>query len=119
MNRWKKEEIKKHNKDREGKSADEIKALDGLGRQRERICALARKIHSETFPEEYDFMLDDIADLNRRRQGENPMNQEYTKKVNLRRVDLGFKPLTDNGMPSNEQTYEWCLQEAQLRLHYD
>jgi len=62
------------------------------------------KIHAELFPEEYDFMFDDHVDAKLRRQGGNPMNQDYIAKVNARRAAGGFPPFGEKG----GETLGWC-----------
>jgi len=55
------------------------------------------EIHTKLFPEEYDFIYDDHVDAAWRRQGVNPMNQDYTERTNARRVAGGFSPFGSDG----------------------
>jgi hypothetical protein len=73
----------------------------------------ARSWHIDLFPEEYDHMYDSSADASSRRRGLNPMSSEYTAKVNARRTEMGFAPLTEAGDAPDRQTYDWVL--AKLR----
>ena len=112
MNRYKMEEIRKYNKAREGLSEFEIKALDKKEEREANIEKLAREIHAEEFSEEYDEQFDSIQDAKERSQGKNPMSQEYTDKVNAKRVSLGIAPLSDNGSPVDNASWELCLSKA-------
>jgi hypothetical protein len=93
-------------------SADELKEFS---RKRE-IQALAKKVHFELFPEEYDFMMDSIADTRDRRRGVNPMNPDYTNRVNARRKKLGVPPLGPNGMAACQTSWKVAYAEAELRF---
>jgi hypothetical protein len=78
--------------------------------------ALAKKLHQEMFPEEYDYMMDSISDANDRRRGINPMSAEYTAEVNARRAELGVSPLGQDGMPVDSSSWEVANKEALKRL---
>ncbi len=112
MNRLKKEEIRKEQQAREGLSPDQTKRLDIEDEVKEKIEVLARKIHYEKFPEEYDLMSDSIADAKARSNGINPMSQDYIEKVNMKRADLGVSPLSESGESASNDTMEMCLKEA-------
>lgn len=84
--------------------------------QMERAESLTRSIHQEMFPEEYDHMMDSISDANDRRRGINSMSAEYTAKVNARRSDLGVTPLGENGMPTDNSSWDAAKAEAMRRL---
>jgi len=116
MNRAQKEEIKKYKEARKGKSPEEIKAMNKRDKLEEQISTLAQKIHTENFPEEYDYMYDRSWDKSDRNSGKNPMKNDYIAKVNARRVEKGFDELTEVGMAPNDKTYTWALQEAERRL---
>ena len=51
-----------------------------------------QSMHFALFPEEYDFISDDHTDAKARKRGENPMNEAYQRKVNLRRFEFGVEP---------------------------
>src|SRR5690554_7681032 len=75
MNRAEKEMLKKRTAEREGLSEEECQKLDGLNE-------LVHDVHYELFPEEYDSMMDSIADANDRRRGINPMrSEEHTSEL--------------------------------------
>lgn len=117
MNRFKAEEARKRREAREGLSEPEIKRLDG-DEQRERlITELARKIHIEKFPEEYDHYNDSIADAKDRLNGISPMNAYYIAKVTEKRRKQGVAPLAANGMPQSNDTWEIAYSEAEARLN--
>jgi len=113
MNRMKKEKIRKSNETRVGKTQNEIDELDKQDLLNGEIEKLARELHLEKFPEEYDYMSDDAADYNNRiHRNINPMRQSYIDKVNERRISKGFLALAENGMAINDDTYNFCLHEA-------
>ncbi len=99
MNRFKKFELQKYNEKRVGLTVSEIEQLDISEKKEREFLALVREIHLSLFPEEYTFTLDSHADARDRRLGINPMHEDYTKRVQKRRTDLGINPLDANGMP--------------------
>ena len=94
----------------------EIKSLDLGEAIEEEIADLAATIHLEMFPEEYDHMLDSIADAGDRSRGINPMNAEYIAKVAVRRKELGVSPLSDAGMPTSNDSFKLARIEAETRV---
>tara|TARA_R110000823_G_scaffold10240_7_gene35364 strand:+ start:3335 stop:3703 length:369 start_codon:yes stop_codon:yes gene_type:complete len=116
MNRFKKEEARAHQEAREGLSDIEIKRLNEQDALNEKISGIARSIHAEWFPEEYDHQLDSIADAADRRRGINPMSADYTEKVNERRQKLGVPPLGANGMPTSDESWGIAYGEARKRI---
>lgn len=116
MNRFKKEEIRKEKSAREGLSELEIKQLDEDRELEAKIADLAVTIHAEMFPEEYDHMLDSIADAADRSRGINPMNAEYIAKVAARREELGVSPLSDAGMPTSNDSFKLARIKAEARI---
>ncbi|MDH5524857.1 MAG: hypothetical protein OEY01_12835 [Desulfobulbaceae bacterium] len=99
MNRFKKEELYKHQVDRKGLSPTEIKTLDKKEAGERELEEKVRLQHIKMFPEEYDEVYDSIAEASDRSNGENPMSREYQDKINERRKSLGVKPLLANGQP--------------------
>jgi len=116
MNRFKKEEARAYQKAREGLSADEIKLVDEKDALKKEFSSVARAIHIEWFPEEYDNQLDSISDAADRRRGINPMNAEYTAKVNARREELKVTPLGKNGIPTADDSWDVAFREARKRV---
>jgi len=112
MNKAKKEEAMKLREAYESLSPEELQEF----KRKRRIMALAKQIHSELFPEEYDFMMDSIADANDRRRGINPMREEYTESVNARRKELDVPPLGPDGLPTCRTSWEVAYAEAEKRL---
>jgi len=108
MNRFNKEEMKK-------RKAYTQEMRDRKKQMRD-INALARRIHAEESPEEYDCMFDSYADTKDRATGKNPMNADYIAKVNARRKKKGFDSLSENGTPPNDKTYICADDEARRRL---
>lgn len=88
MNRLKKEEILKQKVKYLGLTDMEIKKLKAEDAKQEKIQELARKIHHEKFPEEYDYFYDSSADAKDRKKGINPMSEEYINEVSMRRINL-------------------------------
>lgn len=111
MNKAKKEEARKLREAYENLSQEELQEFE----QQRRIEALAKEIHFELFPEEYDHMMDSIADAKDRRRGINPMSEEYTQRVNARRKELGVPTLAPNGLPACQTSWEVAYSEAEKR----
>lgn len=111
MNKAKKEEARKLREAYANLSGEELQEFN---RQRQ-IKALAGRIHFELFPEEYDSMMDSIADAKDRRMGINPMNEEYTERVNARRKELGVPPLGPNGLAACRTSWDVAYAEAEKR----
>ena len=116
MNRFKKEEARKHQEARVGLTELETKQLDHDEAIEEEINQLARSIHSDQFSEEYDVMFDSIADANERKRGINPMSDSYIKKVAVKREEQGVSPLLDSGEPMSRDTWEIAYAEAEARV---
>ena len=112
MNRAKKEFLKAYNKAREGLTPTEIEELDKAEAKAEIITERVSEVHSELFPEEYDFIYDDHVDYNGRNKGENPMSAEYIERINKKRVDAGSSPLSENGMSVSSDTRDYCYQKV-------
>ncbi len=112
MNKAKKEKARKLREAHENLSPEELQEFE----RKQRIMALAKEIHSEMFPEEYDFMMDSNADANDRRRGINPMSEEYTERVNARRKELDVPPLGPDGLPTCRVSWEVAYAEAEKRL---
>lgn len=112
MNKAKKEDARKLREAYEKLSTEELQEFA----QQRRIEALAKEIHFELFPEEYDHMMDSISDAKDRRRGINPMSVDYTAKVNARREELAVSPLGANGMPTDISSWDVARAEALRRL---
>ena len=112
MNRFKKEEKRKRDEARKGRSPEEVEILDNKEEEENEIRELARKIHIERFSEEYDFMYDSISDANERDMGINPMSKEYIEETDKRRASLGVSPLSESGMSISDDTMDLCIEEA-------
>lgn len=119
MNRYTKVLITNDIKAREGLTPDEIVAIDFEDEVRRMIHDLAGKIHSEKFSEEYDFMMDERADIKGRKRGINPMSQNYIDKIDKKRDDLGVARLPSNGLAVTDETYLLCEAEAKAQVLLD
>ena len=117
MNRYGKEEIKKHKAAREGLTLEQIQALDAQEMEKALISRLARKMHVSHFPEEYDWMYDEHVDSNARKKGENPMSDEYIEKTRKKRERQGVSPLKENGEASSNETMRLCEQLITVVFH--
>ena len=116
MNRFKKEAIRKHDEARAGLSPEEIEILDKKEAELNKISELARKIHIERFPEEYDHMYDSISDANERSMGRNPMSKEYIERINAKRAASGVSQLSKSGMATSDDTMVLCIEEAEMMI---
>lgn len=116
MNRYKKEELRKGCEARAGKNASEIVAIDREDRLIAEIEELARKIHIDRFPEEYDHYHDSTSDAADRRRGINPMSADHIAKIAEKRRKDGVTPLGDDGMPVSSDSWEIAYREAEARL---
>ncbi|MEP3561268.1 MAG: hypothetical protein ABJM19_08485 [Marinobacter sp.] len=116
MNRYKAEEARKRREARAGLSELEIKRLDVDEDRESLITDLARKIHIERFPEEYDHYHDSIADAADRSRGINPMSVDYIAKIAEKRRRDGVAPLGDDGMPVSTDSWEIAYREAEAQL---
>lgn len=119
MNRLKKEELKKHNEARAGLTPDEVAAVDRADEIKAKIENLAAKMHSEMFPEEYDFMGDSNADASDRSRGVNPMTLVYSTEVNCRRAQLGVSALNQAGLAVTNDSMKLCLRAAEKAVASD
>ncbi len=113
MNRYKAEQKRKYEEARKGLTKEQIAALDFEDDKKKKIDELARKIHIEKFPEEYDYMHDSSWDISDRNKGINPMSQDYIDKIRKKRDALGVYQLSESGMPVSNDTMLLCIDEAQ------
>ena len=74
---------------------------------------LARAMHIEMFPEEYDHKLDNFFDTKARKRGENPKGDEYAKQVNEKRRKQGVRALGSNGVAVADDSYWIAYGEAE------
>lgn len=112
MNKAKKEEIRKLREALETMSETEYAEFT----KKRLIESLAREVHFEMFPEEYDEISDSGSDASDRRNGKNPMSKEYTERVNIRRKKIGVPPLGPNGLPTCMTSWNIALVEAEKRF---
>jgi hypothetical protein len=91
---------------------EQRQTLDLQGAEHQAIDELARKLHAERFPEEYDFVYDSIQDAEDRKRAVNPMNADYIAQIEVKRRSQGVSPLSASGMATSNDTLEVCRQEA-------
>ncbi len=119
MNRLKKEEKLKQNAKHPSLTDIEIEKFKGEEAKQGKTQELARKIHLEKFPEEYDYFYDSSVDAMDRKKGINPMSEAYINEVNIRRINLGVSPLSESGLPVSDEAMKLCLNEAQKIISKD
>lgn len=119
MNRLKKEQLQKHAQARQGLWKDEIAALDCFAAIQAQIPARASTLHRKRFPEESDSMGDTLTEAAGRKKGLNPMREEYIEQVNAKRAAQGVSPLSAGGLPTSNDSYQLCWQQAQLEIVSD
>lgn len=113
MNRYKAEEARKRREARAGLTEFEVQQLDQEEAIEADVMELARKIHFDRFPEEWDFILDDNVDYTNRRNGMNPMSDEYIQNTNKKRTEVGLTPLSDAGTPIDDFSWEIAHKDAE------
>jgi len=109
MNRRKKEELRKYNIKRAGKTDAEILVIDVEDKRNCLISEISSSIHVSLFSEEYDFMGDSCSDAKDRSRGINPMSPSYIKKIAEKRKVLCFEPLSSSGESTSSDTKDYCL----------
>jgi hypothetical protein len=109
MDRWSKEQKRKHAEARAGLNKIQIEELDAKDAAENALKEEARNLHAALFPEESVFFLDSISDANDRRRGINPMSSSYIAKTNARRAELGFAPFMDDASDLPTDTLGWVL----------
>ena len=82
---------------------------------------LEQKLHQELFPEEYDFIYDSFWDAKDRKNGKNPMKEEYIAEVNLKREAMGISILKigENFKDDSSQIYCKKLIKEELNKYYE
>lgn len=101
---------------RKGLTSEKINTLNVEEAENIAVVKLARKIHAERFPEEYDFMYDSHVDVSDRRKGKNPMSDEYIAKVREKRRREGMSQPSEDGMATSDDTMELCRQDARREI---
>ena len=66
------------------------------------------KLQQLLFKEEWDFMFDSSVDAKNRAAGKNPMDSEYTARMNAKRISFQVTPLGENGTAQDESAKEFC-----------
>lgn len=68
---------------------------------------IIQNLHAALFPEEFDFKQDSISDANERRAGKNPMSNDYVRKHDDRRAELGLAPYDFRREGPLPDSFEW------------
>jgi len=74
---------------------------------------LTRSWHSKLFPEEYDFIHDDLVDYKARKRGVDPMIKTYQEKSAAFRKKLGLSPFDPSGRTFQE-TFNWTKEKLEV-----
>lgn len=77
-----------------------------------------KELHRILFDEETDFMLDSISDHKDRARGKNPMNQDYTTRVNKKREAFGVSLLGTSGYAQDNTSFEFCEEVVRQSKNY-
>ncbi|NVK41161.1 MAG: hypothetical protein HWE39_07940 [Oceanospirillaceae bacterium] len=111
MNRFKREEARKHRKVREGLTADQVKARDERETVTSRVDERARLIHAYLFGEEYAFMHADAF-------GEPRPSAEEIVTKNAYRKEYGLPLLDEEGKAPDfqEATMKHCVAIAHKEI---
>ena len=119
MNRYNKELKNKYNKIVENMNEVDKKNYDYLLSLQESFDKLVSELQVRLFPEEFDFYYDDGVDAKNRGRGKNPMREEYIKKMDEKRVKLGFQALRQNGYPiDSNDTKQYCIDILIGKIEY-
>jgi len=120
MNRYKKQELNKYNEKTKDMTQEEKKIYDIILSSQNNFESMAKTLQGKLFPEEFDFMLDDGVDANRRNKGENPMSDEYIQRMDDKRVRLGFLPLSKDGYAQDSnKTLDYCKKLITGEIEYN
>ncbi len=103
---------------REHLKKSEIDELKSIQRQPSSFSAQAEELHRVLFDEETDFMNDSNADAHDRARGINPMSQEYTNRVNKKRIAFGVTPLSESGYARDNSSKEFCKEVVRFTKNY-
>lgn len=108
MNREKKEELRKYNAKRKGKTVDEIEEINLQEEIDNVVGFIAGCLHARLFSEEYDFMMDSIADAKDRAKGVSPMSEDYINRIAIKREALEMSALSSSGESTSNDTKQYC-----------
>lgn len=92
-----------------GLSEEQIIEFDLNEARKAKQFEFACKIHCKLFSEESDSHYDNSWDTHDRKNGINPMSAKYSKQMNIKRVEMGFKPLGKEGLAIDEETFNFVL----------
>jgi hypothetical protein len=104
-NQQKEEEVRERCMARAGHPSDGLKTPDDQIAADMAVFVETKSFHRDLFPEEYDHSRDSAAEACLRSRGHNPKPLEYQVEVNRRREELGFEPLTNDGMAPSNKTF--------------
>jgi len=116
MQRLEKEIRKKRAELLAGLDSEQIEFFEAVEELRDTLDRFKSKFHVTLFPEEYDYMMDDSVDAKARYRGDNPMSEDYQKKVTKRRQKLGLEPLRDDGMVGCDDSVRYTNKKVRRLL---
>ena len=71
MNKFKKEKLTKRQEAMEGLNEEELETFLMVEKYQKQFHQMVNDLHHKIFPEEFDFMYDEISESKRRKRGEN------------------------------------------------
>ncbi|MBY4949507.1 hypothetical protein [Cupriavidus respiraculi] len=71
------------------------------------MVAATEWLRSKLFSEEHEHVYDSTAEAAERKNGRNPMNADYVKRMDAKREALGIPPLTTSGLAAGDEAREY------------
>lgn len=96
----------------------ELEKLRELQRRQTDFATQVKELHNLLFSEEFDFMMDSIADSKDRSRGENPMSDDYINRINRKREAFGISPLTESGSRLDDSSELFCEEVVRHSKNY-
>jgi len=96
----------------------EIEKLKEIRRKPANFSAQVKELQTVLFSEETDLMLDSGVDANERAKGINPMSQEYTDRVNNKRILFGVSKLNESGYAKDNSSLQICEEVVRHSKNY-
>jgi len=119
VNRWKKENPKAKTARRDGLNEDQIAILELEENNARILDEMTRKLHAELFDEEYEYPYDNWYDKKLRDKGINPLTDEAVEAINRKRAKYGVSPITENGLPAADDSWQFCFGKAREEAFSD
>jgi 5'(3')-deoxyribonucleotidase len=97
---------------------DELVKLKELRKIPYSFSTQVNQLKGVLFSEETDFMLDSGLDAKERARGKNPMSQEYTDRVNRKRISFGVSKLNESGYAKDTSSLQFCEEVVRHSKNY-